>query len=366
MTDMNDTMNIIALGINHKNAPLEIREQFSLSELQQELLLSELRNNPAILEAFVLSTCNRVEIYAHLLEPATTSLAILKVIFGIKKIDYTAKMADYFYHYQGKGAIEHLFRVSTGLDSMVLGEKQILGQVKAAFERAKARGMFAKLFYSLSDAAIRVGKKARNETDLGVGGSSVSWAAIAKAEKELGSLQDKTILVIGAGEMSDLAVGHIHNKGFKELYLMNRTLVNAENLAEKYNGKVVSFCDIKEILAQVDVCICSVGAPHYILDHEVMAKVMPLRCHKEDLVLVDISVPRNIEPRIAQMSGVRLFCLDNLQEAVDANMELRRKAIGQVEEIIHGKVTEFLDKITKATGSDHDHFGEDSKLLVDA
>lgn len=365
MTDINDIMNIIVLGMNHKNAPLEIREQFSLSEPQQELLLSELKNNPSILEAFVFSTCNRVEVYAHLLEPATTSLAILKVIFGIKKIDYTVKMADYFYHHQGKGAIEHLFRVSAGLDSMVLGEKQILGQVKVAFERAKARGMFAKFFHSLSSAAIRVGKKARNETDLGVGGSSVSWAAIAKAEKELGPLQDKAILIIGAGEMSDLAVGHIHNKGFKELYLMNRTLVNAENLAEKYNGKVVSFCDIKEILAEVDVCICSVGAPHYILDHDVVAKIMPVRHHK-DLVLIDISVPRNIEPRIAHLNGVRLFYLDDLQEVVDANMELRRKAIGQVEEIIHGKVAEFLDKTIKATGSDHDHFSEDSKLLVDA
>ena len=361
-------MNIIAVGISHKNTPLEIREKFSLTETQQDLLLSGLKNNPSVAEAFVFSTCNRVEVYANVLEAAKAFDAIRRLLFNVKKLGYTEELVKYFYCHQDKTAVEHLLRVTAGLDSMMLGEKQILGQAKAAFERARTQGMFTKCFHLLSNTAIRVGKKARHETDLGVGGSSVSWAAIAQAERELGSLQDKSILIIGAGKMSDLAVGHIHNKGFRQLYLMNRTPANAEDLAEKYRvppGTVVAFCDIKEILAEVDVCICSVGAPHYILDKDTVGKVMLLRSHRR-LVFVDISVPRNIDPLVAQVEHVQLFQLDDLQEVVDANMELRRQSVGVVEEIVQKKVAEFFAKLGGNTLSDgRDDPAEDSKLLAD-
>ena len=352
-------MNIVVVGISYKNTPLEIRERFSLTETQQDLLLSELKNDPSVIEAFVFSTCNRVEIYANVLEPVKAFETVLQRLFSVKKLQYTEELTKYFYSHRDKVAVEHLLRVTAGLDSMVLGEKQILGQAKTAFERARTQGMFTKCFHLLSNTAIRTGKKARNETDLGTGGSSVSWAAIVKAEQELGSLQDKSILIIGAGKMSDLAVGHIHNKGFRQLYLMNRTIGNAENLAEKYNGTVVPFCDIKEVLAQVDVCICSVGAPHYILDKETVEKVMPLRSQRR-IVFIDISVPRNIDPLVAEVDGVQLFQLDDLQETVDANMELRRQAVGQVEAIILDKSAAFFAKLASNAGF------EDTELLADA
>ena len=358
-------MNIVVVGISHKNTPLEIREKFSLTETQQDLLLSELKNNPSIVEAFVFSTCNRVEVYANVLETSKAFDVLLRLVFNVKKIGYAEELTKYFYCHRDKAAVEHLLRVAAGLDSMVIGEKQILGQTKAAFERARTQGMFAKCFHLLSNTAIRAGKKARHETDLGVGGSSVSWAAIVKAERELGSLQDKSILIIGAGKMSDLAVGHIQNKGFRQLYLMNRTPANAENLAEKYNGKVVPFCDIKEILAEVDVCICSVGAPHYILDKDTVEKVMPLRSQRR-IVFIDISVPRNIDPLVAQVEHVQLFQLDDLQEVVGANMELRRQSVGVVEEIVQNKVVEFFAKLGGNALSDgSDDPSEDTELLVD-
>ncbi len=352
-------MNIVVVGISYKNTPLEIRERFSLTETQQDLLLSELKNDPSVIEAFVFSTCNRVEIYANVLEPVKAFETVLQRLFSVKKLQYTEELTKYFYSHRDKVAVEHPLRATAGLDSMVLGEKQILGQAKTAFERARTQGMFTKCFHLLSNTAIRTGKKARNETDLGTGGSSVSWAAIVKAEQELGSLQDKSILIIGAGKMSDLAVGHIHNKGFRQLYLMNRTIGNAENLAEKYNGTVVPFCDIKEVLAQVDVCICSVGAPHYILDKETVEKVMPLRSQRR-IVFIDISVPRNIDPLVAEVDGVQLFQLDDLQETVDANMELRRQAVGQVEAIILDKSAAFFAKLASNAGF------EDTELLADA
>jgi len=149
-----------------------------------------------------------------------------------------------------------LLEVSSGLDSLVIGEEQILGQVKAAFERARELGMFGRYFNVLSNIVVRAGKKARNETNINLGGSSVSWAAIVKAEEVLGNLKDRSILVIGAGIMSELAVGHIQNKEFKKLYLMNRTQEHAKNLSKKYGGEVIAFCDMKEILSQVDICIC--------------------------------------------------------------------------------------------------------------
>ena len=168
-----------------------------------------------------------------------------------------------FYTYSGKEALRHLLQVTSGLDSLVLGEKQILGQVKSAVERAQSKGMFTKTFNILSNIAIRTGKKAQNETDISFGGSSVSWAAVVMAEELLGSLNEKSFLIIGAGKMGEMAINQLHAKGASKIYLMNRTQENAEAVAKRYSGIPAAFPDIKEILTEVDVCVCSVGAPHY-------------------------------------------------------------------------------------------------------
>lgn len=345
-------MNIIAIGINHKNTPIEIREQLFLNPTQQDLLLSELKSNPAIVEACVLSTCNRVEIYAQVLDKEIDINTFTNLIFQIKKIPRASEIAKHFYVYYDEDAIYHLLEVSAGLDSLVIGEEQILGQVKAAFERARELGMFDRYFNILSNIVIRAGKKARSETNINLGGSSVSWAAIVKAEEILGNLKERSILVIGAGKMSELAVGHIQNKKFKKLYLMNRTQDHARDLSKKYGGEVVAFCDLKEILSQVDVCICSAGAPHYLLEKNIVERVMGLRKNKQ-LVFIDISMPRNIDPLVGEVKNALLYQIDDLKEVVDSNMKLRERAIDEVRLIIEKKLAQYREKIKKLPQIEH-------------
>jgi len=339
-------MNIIAIGINHKNTPIEVREKLFLTPVQRDLLLSELKNNPAVTEACVLSTCNRVEIYVHVLDGDMDLTPFIQLIFQIKKVPFTPEWKQYFYTYHGQAAIRHLLEVSAGLDSLVLGEEQILGQVKMAFDRARESGIFSRNFNILSNIVVRAGKKVRHETNINRGGSSVSWAAIVKAEEVLGSLKARSILVIGAGKMSELAVGHIQNKEFKKLFLMNRTQDNAQNLAKKYGGEAVSFCDMKEILSQVDICICSAGAPHYLLEKSLVERIIPLRNNKQ-LVFIDISMPRNIDPSISELENVLLYQMDDLKEVVDSNMKMREKAIEEVQRIIDDKLAEYNAKLKK-------------------
>ncbi|MCA9406067.1 MAG: glutamyl-tRNA reductase [Candidatus Omnitrophica bacterium] len=340
-------MQILTIGINHNTAPIEIREKFYLNTLQQDLYLSDLQNNPAIAEAFVLSTCNRTEIYLHVIESLIDPFSFVEKIATIKKSTFDPAHRKYFYIHQEDNAVKHLLEVSAGLNSLVLGEKQILGQVKDAFERAQTRGLFLRNFNLLSNTAIRTGKKARTETDICRGGSSVSWAAIHKAEKELGTLENKSVLLIGAGKMSELALGQIRKKGVADLYLMNRTHKNALDLAQQYGGEAVEFCDIKEILAKVDLCICSASAPHYILEKNTIQRIQRLRQNSQRLVFVDISMPRNIEPQVNDLENVSLFSIDDLQEVVNMNMLVREKAIHDVEEIILQKIQDYKSKLQK-------------------
>ena len=339
-------MHISIIGLNHKTAPIDIREKFYLTPTQQELFLSELKCNPAIAECFIFSTCNRTEVYAHIIDDGLSPDLFIRMIMNIKKIQFSQEFKSYFYRLTNEEATQHLFKVTCGLDSLVLGEKQILGQVKEFFECARRMGMFSKHFNILSNLAIRAGKKAQTETNISLGGSSISWAAIAMAEKHLGTLENKSMLIIGAGKMSELAVTQIQNKGLKKLYLMNRTAENAENLATKYGGEAVGFCDIKEVLSQVDLCICSVGAPHYIIDKSTVERTMSLR-EARQLIFIDISMPRNIDPQVAELKDMLLYTIDDLKEVVDSNMKLREQSITEVQNIIQQKITEYEQKISR-------------------
>ncbi len=339
-------MNLIAIGINHKTAPIDVREKFFLTSTEQDLLLSELKCNPAILEAFALSTCNRTEIYVSALGQQNYSPYFIRLLANIKKMKFDQQMSKHFYSYRDQEAVAHLARVVTGLDSLVLGEKQILGQVKEAIERARSKTMLSKGFNILTNMIIRTGKKAQSETDISYGGSSISWAAIEMAEKVLGTLADTSVLIIGAGKMGELALQNIHNKGLKNIFVMNRTETIAENLAKQYRGTPVSFYDIKEILSQVEVCICSVGAPHYILDKILVEKVMGLR-NQRRLVLIDISMPRNIDPQVAGIENVYLSHLDDLDKVVGETMRKRLESVSCVEAIIEEKLKTFYKKLEK-------------------
>lgn len=346
-------MQLTLIGLNHKTAPIEIREKFYLNPSQQDLFLSELKSMPNVAEAFVLSTCNRTEIYAHVLDEHTSPDIFVRMIMNIKKIQFSEDFKDYFYRYGGSDVIEHLFKVSAGMDSLVLGEKQILGQVKASVERARTSGIFSKYFNILTQLAIRVGKKAQNETKISFGGSSIGWAAIEQAEKDLGTLNEKTILMIGAGKMGEVAAGQLQNKGLKKLYVMNRTQETAESLAARFGAEAIGFMEIKDALCEVDVCLCSVSAPHYILDQTTVKKVMQYRKGRP-LLLIDISMPRNIDPHINEIEGITLYHIDDLTQVVDASMKVRQEAISSVEEIIAQKLKEFDQKLLRLSPDQSD------------
>jgi len=343
------------VGLSHKTAPIEIREKFYLNPLQQDLLLSELKNHPLISEALILSTCNRIEVYLKRVDSSVNASFVINLIARVKKIDFDFDVTPYIYVYENSQALEHLLRVTCGLESLVLGEKQILGQVKHSVERAREAGTLSRYFNILTNLVIRTGKKAQHETAICHGGSSISWAAIEMAQKSVGDLQDKSVLVIGAGKMGEIALNHLHDLGVKKIFLMNRTGEKAQDLAARYNSVPASFWNIKEILSEVDVCFCAVGAPHYLLDKEKIANIMQTR-HDRKLVLIDISMPRNIDPEVKTLPGVHLSAIDDLHEVVDNSMKKRESALQEVEAIIRQKVLEFNEKVSKLHNNPNSDF----------
>lgn len=334
-------MKLWMVGINHKTSPIEIREKFYLNALERELLLSELKNNPAVIEAIVLSTCNRTEIYAHLTEDSPQLL--FTHLFKVKNLSLSSDFQPHFYQHSGSEAVQQLFRVSTGLNSLIFGEEQILGQVKEAIRVSEEKGLLGKDFHLLSRLAIRTGKLARSTTSISNGGSSVGWASVVMAQKLLGSLADKRILIIGAGKMGKLTVQQFNNKPIGQLFVINRSQEKAENLAQGLGATVVSFWDLKEVLTQVDVCITCTGCPHYLIEKICVEKVMQVRAGRR-LICVDISVPRNIDPQVKDISGVTLVSIDDLDKVVGENEAIRQLAISDVEALIEKKVEEFYTK----------------------
>ncbi len=340
-------MRIIAVGTNHKIAPLEIREKFYLQKIERELLLSALRNDPSVAEALVLSTCNRTEIYAHIID--TGRVDLVSALFKTKDIapKDEERLRQYFYVYEDESAIRHLFSVSAGLDSLIVGEKQILGQVKTAAELSRQMGMSAKVFNILTNMAIRAGKKARHETDIDAGGASISWAVMKTAERLLGSLKDRSVLIVGAGKMGKLAINCFDGKGLKRLYVMNRNQEKADEVALHYGDVLAEpFWKLKDILADVDVCVCSTSCPHYLVEAGLAAQVMSGRRARQ-LIFIDISVPRNIDPAIAGLANVRLITTDHLTDVVQGNLKKRQAAAGKVEAIIETKLHDFYKKIIR-------------------
>ncbi len=337
-------MNILAVGINHKTSSIDIREKFYLQPIERELLLSDLKNDPRIVEAFVLSTCNRVEIYAHAIE--NDAQILIDAIFKVKKIQWKAYLYNHFYIFTGKDAVNHLLRVTTGLDSLIIGEKQILGQVKEAFEFSTSKGMMNKTFNILSNLVLQTGKKARNETQIDFGGSSISWAAVNMAQDILGSLENKVVLVLGCGKMGRLAINQLTNKGVRSAYIMNRTHEKAQEIAQETNAIAVGFWEMKDILQQADVCICSSGAPHYLIGRDLVCKIMEHRKGRR-LVCIDISMPRNIDPEISYVEDVSLVTVDDLDKVVEDNIQKRLSAVGIVEGMIVKKIDEFYQAMEK-------------------
>lgn len=331
-------MSLHLLGLNHKTAPVSIRERFATSSAKVGEALAQLRELGAR-EAVILSTCNRHEIYA--LGDSTFHARMpqfLSAFFGVSP----AELRGHLYDLRDEAASHHLFEVACGVDSLVLGESQILGQVKSAFEYSKSHGALGGTLDELFRRAITCGKRARSETDIGRGALSVGSAAVELAKQIFGSLQNRTVLIIGAGKMSELTAQHLVSSGAKRIIVSNRTHERACAMARQFGeieadrvlAEAVTWDEFPSRLQEADIVISSTRAPHTVISAAQVAGAMKAR-RSRPLLLIDIAVPRDIEPQTHQMDNVFLYDIDDLQSVVRENREQRQGEIARVESIIN-------------------------------
>ncbi|MEK7823151.1 MAG: glutamyl-tRNA reductase [Nitrospirota bacterium] len=333
-------MNIIVIGLNHDTAPIDIREKAAFNGPKLEEAIDILKNSPGIKENIILSTCNRVEIYANVTDIASGSERVKKFIADFHRIPEDVLNKSLYVH-SGENAITHVFRVASSLDSMVVGEPQILGQLKDAFDIALKMKSSGVMLNKLMKKAISVAKRVRTETRIGESAVSISFAAVELAKKIFEDLSTKAFMLIGAGEMAELAAKHLISNGVKDVLVTNRTFERAEELAREFNGKAVEFDNFLPALVHTDIVICSTGAPNYILVKDHVHKIMKQRKNKP-MFLIDISVPRNIDPEINDIDNVYLYDIDNLHGVVNTNIEERNKEAEKGEKIVDEEVETFL------------------------
>lgn len=331
-------MHVLMLGLSHVSTPVAVREQASMSLNSIPPLLSHLLTRPQVLEAVILSTCNRTEIYAvvETLEVGRTSLAHFlcsETNLGPSTVEAHAE------YLAGDEAMTHLFRVTAGLESLVLGEGQILSQVKDAHGKALECGGAGAILDRLFRAAVTAGKRARTETDIARGAVSISSAAVELARQALGDLSDRSILLLGAGKMSALAAKLFAGYGLREILVSNRSTESAIELAKQVGGTTLPWIDMAQGLTQVDVVLCGTGAPHHVIE---LADVEALlRDRTRPLLMIDISVPRNLDPRLRQLSCVTLFDIDDLHSVAQRNRAERAGIVDEVMEILDEEYRDF-------------------------
>jgi len=330
---------IVVSGLNHRTAPLEIREKAALSGVALENAYRDLLALPGIEGAVILSTCNRTEIYATTRELQVASEALMTYLSQLLAID-EPEAGAYLYNPTCFAAIEHLFRVSAGLDSMVLGETQIIGQVKDSWLKACELGATDLVLNTLFQKALSSGRKIRQMTGLDRNAVSVSYAAVELAQKQLGSLSGKMVAVIGAGEMGQLVAYYLKEAGATGVIISNRSHNRALEMADKVGGQAVTLSELPSYAAQVDIVISSTAANHYIIRTELAAEVMRRR-EERDIVIIDIAVPRDVEPAVGQINGIHLFDIDDLQQVVDKNLNERQLAAKRAENILAGELADF-------------------------
>ena len=337
-------MQLVDLGLNHRSAAVEVRELFAFDKSEVKDALNKLYGHEEISECVLLSTCNRTEIYAVLEAVETPKAYMLNVLKELKNVDTIDE--DQFFLLEGRDCIEHLFRVSASLDSLVIGEGQILSQLKVAYVQAYSAGFTGTVFNILFQRSISVGKKVRTLTGIANTPVSVSYTAVNLAEDCLDKpLSEATVLILGAGTMSELTATHLQAKGVKTIFVSNRTYTKAEALAERFGGQAITLDKFVEQAQYADILITSTGAPHYIVSQKEAKAISQLRNGKP-IVMIDIAIPRDIDPDVADIDGVYLFNIDALESVVEENKHLREEEAKQAEPIIHDAIEELLDKLS--------------------
>ena len=332
-------MSLLAFGINHTTAPVELREKVSFSTDLLPEALSELTHEGGIHEAAILSTCNRTEIYCSL--DQSREQGPIDWFFdyhGLRK----DQMQAFLYQHPDANAVKHVLRVASGLDSMVLGEPQVLGQLKDAYQTALKVGSVGKLLGRLFQHAFKVAKQIRSSTTIGTHPVSVAFAAVRLARQIFGNLSDKTALLIGAGDTIELAARHLHKNGLKRMIIANRTLERSQQLANEYSGYAITLADIPHHLAEADIVISSTASQLPILGKGAIESAIKARKHRP-MFMIDIAVPRDIEPEAGELDDVYLYTVDDLKDVIHNNLRNRRQAALQAEEIIDTQVTHFMD-----------------------
>ncbi len=330
-------MHIVLVGLNHKVAPVEVRERLSIGGAELPAALAALQGH--VSEGAILSTCNRTEIYCLAPHPGTGARALRTFLSRYCQIPLE-EFDTYLYSRHGQEAVRHLCRVAAGLDSMILGEPQVLGQVRAAFEAAEASGSSGTVLSTLFRQAITAGKRVHTETSISRLAVSISFAAVEMARKIFGSLQPCTALIIGAGEMAELALRTLVDNGVGRVLVANRTFQRAADLAAQFHGEPSDLSRLSSCLGRSDIVISSTAAPGYVLNVPLVKAAMRARCHRP-LFLIDIAVPRDIDPAVQQMENVFLYNVDDLEAVCQANLQERAREAERAGAIIEEEASKF-------------------------
>ncbi len=334
-------MEIVLVGLNHRTAPVEVRERVSFTNEQARRAAEELRSRGILEETLVLSTCNRSEVYGVPPEASRESAPGLSSFLSEFHSVRPDILNGSLYHHYDREAVRHLFRVSAGLDSMLLGEAEILGQVREAYRFAHEQGATGPVLNRLFQGALEVGKRVRAETELGTRPMSVASAGVKLAERIFGKLHERSALVVGAGAISEQVVAQLRDRGIAHLFVMNRSKERAESLARQFGGKVVPWGEWETALQTQDVVVASVSAEEPVLTRDILARAMAAR-HNRALLLMDLGLPRNIEASAADLYNIYVYNLDDLTDIVQQNRNARESEIPRAESVVEEHVSKFL------------------------
>ncbi|SDM87680.1 glutamyl-tRNA reductase [Fictibacillus solisalsi] len=332
-------MHILVVGLNYKTAPVEIREKVSFQPTELAEAHKALRARKSILECTIVSTCNRTEVYA-VVDQLHTGRYYMKSFLAEWFSIETNDLNPFLFIREEEIAVEHLFRVAAGLDSMVLGETQILGQVRDSFLLAQQEGTTGTIFNHLFKQAITLAKRSHSETEIGENAVSVSYAAVELAKKIFGGLEKKDILIVGAGKMGELTAKHLHSNGVASVHVVNRTFEKALELAGRFNGTAHPMEELGSVLNIADIVITSTGSESYVITKEMVQSVLKQRKGRP-LFMVDIAVPRDLDPGLNELESVFLYDIDDLEGIVEANLAERKKEAEKIEIMIEGEIVAF-------------------------
>lgn len=333
-------MSLILIGLNHKSAPLKIREKFTLLEAQIPRALAQLKKLADLEEVLILSTCNRTELYSWVKTPRQALNQISDFLFKFSKLK-PDKIKKYLYVLTDDLVIEHLFKVASGLDSMVVGESQVLGQVKNSFLLAEKGNFIGENLNFLFRKSLELGKKVRTQTNISKGALSIPAAAVELIKQRFGNLKDKKILVVGAGQTGGLTIKILKENTLGSIATANRTYFRSKNLAKKFSINAIRFSEIKDFIPEIDIIISSTSSPHFIFTKEKIADFMKIRKNKP-IFLVDIAVPRDIDPGSRRLKNVTLYNIDDLEFIAKNSLENRIEEVEKVNKIIDKYVAECI------------------------